>query len=225
MGRKNNGHRQRLRNRYKKKGIDSLLDYEILELLLTYAIPRKDCKIMAKKMLEKHGNLSTTLKASKKSLLNIKGIGESTYIFLKFIKDIQKIYLKETKIDNEYFINSTVDLVNYLKIDMDTLNKEVFRILLLNNQNKFLKDKELFEGTLDKSHIYPREIIEIIFNYDAKKVIFVHNHPSGKVNPSKADKEITRKMNNVLGALDIKLLDHLIIGKDGYYSFLENRLI
>lgn len=220
----NDGHRQRIKEKYLKGGIDGFLDYEILELFLSYALPRVDCKVIAKTLLEKFGSLDSIFNAPKEQLYEISGIKDSAYILFRLFVDMQKYIYKEDKLKGKV-ISSTDDLLNYLKYDMAHLEVEVFKIIFLNNSNLFLNEKTLFVGTIDKSYIYPRELVKEIFQCNAKSVIFAHNHPSGNLNPSKADINFTNSMKSLLKELEVNLLDHIIIGPGGYYSFLEENLI
>lgn len=220
----NDGHRQRLREKYLKGGINGFLDYEILELFLTYASPRKDCKAKSKELIEKFGSLEAVFNGSKEKLLEVSDIGETTYVLIKLFKDIQKYIYKEDKLKGKK-ISSTKDLLEYLKYDMSNLKVEVFKIIFLDTQNIFINEKTIFVGTIDKSYIYPRELVKEIFEHNAKSVIFAHNHPSGNLNPSKADITFTNSMKFLLKELEINLLDHIIIGSGDYYSFLEENLL
>lgn len=218
------GHRERLRKRYEISGLKGFLDYEILELLLTYIIQRKDCKPIAKELIEKFGNLSSVLDAEKKEICGVKGAGETTALFFRLVRDINIEYLKErAKIEN--YINGTVDLIKYIRGSIGKNKKESFKVIFLNTQNCVLGDETLFEGTIDKSHIYMREIVERIIKNSAKSVIFFHNHPSGKLTPSKQDIDFTIKAKKILNELEINLLDHIIVSDTGNYSFLENGII
>ncbi len=220
----NDGHRKRLKDKYLKGGIDGFLDYEILELFLTYASPRKDCKQKAKSLLEKFKTLEGVFNAPKEKLFEVEDFGESSYILLKLFKDIQKYIYKEDKLRGKK-ISSTESLLEYLKYDMANLEVEVFKVIFLDTQNVFINEKTIFVGTIDKSYIYPRELIKEVFEHNAKSVIFVHNHPSGNLNPSKADINFTNSMRALLKELEINLLDHIIIGIGGYFSFLEENLL
>lgn len=220
----NSGHRKRLKMRYLQSGVDGFLDYEILELLLTYSIPRKDCKAYAKELLGEFGTLQNVLHADRDKLFKLKGIKENSYILFKLLLDINKIAFKESSLKGKY-INAIDEVIEYLKYDIAYREKEVFKIILLNTKNLFLAEETLFEGTLDRSHIYPREVVKTILKYDAKSVIFCHNHPSGEVAPSKADIDMTKKYKTILKELEINLLDHIVVGKNGYYSFYENNIL
>lgn len=220
----NDGHRKRLKEKYLKGGIEGFLDYEILELFLTYASPRKDCKQKAKELLERFKTLEGVFNAPKEKLLEIEDFGETSYILLKLFKDIQKYIYKEDKLRGKK-ISSTETLLEYLKYDMANREVEVFKIIFLDTQNVFINEKTIFVGTIDKSYIYPRELVKEVFEHNAKSVIFVHNHPSGNLNPSKADISFTNSMRVLLKELEINLLDHIIVGVGGYFSFLEENLL
>lgn len=218
------GHRKRLRERYLRSGLKSLAEHEILELIITYAIPRMDCKPLSKRLLSQFKNLNGVLNADKDELLEVQGFGEMTLSLVKLIKDVNKFYIKNEIIEKSY-INSTKDLLDFLKIDISYEKKEIFKIILLNSKNIFLDEKNIFEGTLDKSSVYPRELVKYILNKNAKSVIFVHNHPSGCTKPSEKDIIFTKKMKEIFFNIEIRLLDHLIVSKGEHFSFLENELI
>ena len=219
------GHRQRIKKKYLEIGKDAFNEeYELLELLLTFSIPRRDCKVIAKQLLEKFGTLSNIFHESRENLELISGVKENSYILFKLILDLNKHILKEEKL-KEVHINGTDDLVKYLRQDIGFIKKEVFKVIFLDSSNKFIEEETLFKGTVDKSYVYPRELLEKIFKYGAKSVIFSHNHPSGNIKPSKQDVNFTNRMKKLLKELDVRLLDHIIIGRNSYFSFLENELL
>lgn len=176
------GHRERLRRRYLKSGIDGLQDYEIIELLLTYTILRKDCKSIAKQLLFKYKNLSNFFALDKNEFISNKYISERTYILFKLIGDIieKKLYTDITS--EKVKLSSNKKLIQYLKYNLGSKKIEIFKVLFLNTQNELIKDENLFYGTVDKSAVHPRELIKKVLEYDAKSVILVHNHPSGYLN-------------------------------------------
>ena len=207
----NEGHRKRLREKFIKSGLGSLHDYEIAELLLTLGTPRKDCKHPAKEALKKFGSLRGVLEASPEELQEIKGIGPQNIFGIKFIREVTQEFLKE-KILKKEFCKSAKDVFNYLYSTMCGLKKEIFKVIFLNSKNCILDIEDLFEGTLDKSAVYPREIMKKAIKNNASGLIFVHNHPSGDPSPSQSDKDITKNLVSVGNIMDIKVLDHLIIG-------------
>ena len=220
------GHRERLRKRYIKSGLEGFNDYEVLELLLTYSIARKDVKPIAKELIEKFGTIDEIAKSDTKSLLEVDGIGEGSAVFLKLIGDIALTLYREKIEDKDILtIKSKNSLLSYLRGEIGYSPREEFKILFLDSSNKLIASETLFYGTIDKSAIYPREIVERVIKNRAKSVIFAHNHPSGSISPSKKDIELTQYMYDSLKLLEIRLLDHIIITKNSYFSFLEEGLI
>ena len=220
------GHRERLRKRYIKSGLEGFNDYEVLELLLTYSIARKDVKPIAKELIEKFGTIDEIAKSDVKSLLEVDGIGEGSAVFLKLIGDITLTLYREKIEDKDILtIKSKNSLLSYLRGEIGYSPREEFKILFLDSSNKLIASETLFYGTIDKSAIYPREIVERVIKNRAKSVIFAHNHPSGSISPSKKDIELTQYMYDSLKLLEIRLLDHIIITKNSYFSFLEEGLI
>lgn len=220
------GHRERLRKRYIKSGLEGFNDYEVLELLLTYSIARKDVKPIAKELIEKFGTIDELAKSDIKSLLEVDGIGEGSAVFLKLIGDIALTLYREKIEDKDILtIKSKNSLLSYLRGEIGYSPREEFKILFLDTSNKLIASETLFSGTIDKSAIYPREIVERVIKNRAKSVIFAHNHPSGSISPSKKDIELTQYMYDSLKLLEIRLLDHIIVTKNSYFSFLEEGLI
>lgn len=225
MERKVEGHRDRLRKKYLQGGYSAFHEYEILEMFLTYAIPRRDTKPMAKELLERFGDLDGVVSANLDELSQVSGIKENSAIFLKLLGDLSKnLYKGEMKREGVQLKDKS-SLLRYLRSEIGFSNREEFRVIFLNNYNILVGSETLFVGTIDKSAVYPREIVEKVLQYRAKGIIFAHNHPSGNLRPSKQDIAITEHMQEVLEMLDIKLLEHIIITKDGYFSFLEEGLI
>lgn len=225
MERKVEGHRDRLRKKYLQGGYLAFHEYEILEMFLTYAIPRRDTKPIAKELLERFGNLDGVVSATLDELSQVSGIKENSAIFLKLLGDLSKnLYKGEMKREGVQLKDKS-SLLRYLRSEIGFSNREEFRVIFLNNYNMLVGSETLFVGTIDKSAVYPREIVEKVLEYRAKGIIFAHNHPSGNLRPSKQDIAITEHMQEVLEMLDIKLLEHIIITKDGYFSFLEEGLI
>lgn len=219
------GHRERLRKKYIQGGYLAFHEYEILELLLTYSIPRRDTKPIAKDLIEKFGNLDEVVSAPIKELAEVTGIKEGSAVFLKLLGDMAKnLYKGEIKRDGIQLRDKDT-LLKYLRSDIGFSSREEFKVIFLNNYNILVGSETLFTGTIDKSAVYPREIVEKVIQYKAKGVIFAHNHPSGNLRPSKQDIQITEHMQEFLEMIDVKLLEHIIITKDGYFSFLQEGLI
>lgn len=220
----NKGHRQRLREKFLKNGLDGFLDYEIIELLLTLGTPRKDCKQSAKDALKKFGSLKAVLEAEPAELKEIKGIGDNNVFGLKIAQSVSRRYLADRIIDQD-FIRSADEVIDYLKHNLRDKSREVFLVIYLNGRNQILKMEELFQGTLTTSAVYPREVVKRALVNDAASLVFVHNHPSGNPNPSKDDLTITKKLKEAAQAIDVSVHDHLIIAGNDVYSFADHGLI
>ncbi|WP_255493933.1 DNA repair protein RadC [Cetobacterium sp. 8H] len=220
------GHRKRLREKYLKIGYKGFADYEILELILTYSIKLRDCKSIAKDLLSRFKTIEKVLKAEINDLQKVDGIGKETAIYLKVLGDVtlNQFYKNIHKMDI-VSLKGKNELINYLKGDVGFLKSEEFKVVYLSSDNKIVCDEILFKGTIDRSVVYPRKIMERAIDNRAKGIIFAHNHPSGNLTPSKKDIELTLEMQEILEKVDIKLLDHIIVSEDSYFSFYENGLI
>ena len=227
----NQGHRERIREKFLKNGIDGFAEYEILELLLTYCIPRKDTKPIAKELLNKFKSLDNVFKADFDKLSAIDGLGKNSIAFLKLIGDLPSIiYKDELKnkklVDKETLKISNKDiLLKYLRNKIGYEEIEKFYVLYLSSSNEVIEFEENSVGTLDRSSVYPREIYKKIINLNAKSVILAHNHPSDNITPSKCDIELTNEIAKGLKNFGALLIEHIIITKNSYFSFLEEGLI
>ncbi len=217
-------HRKRLRQKFLKSGIKGFHDYEIVELLLTLGTPRKDCKPQAKEAIKRFKTLRGVLQAPPEELQKIHGIGPSNIFGIKLIREVPQEFLKEKVLDKSY-CKSSKEVFDYLYFSMRDLSKEIFKVMFLNVQNQVIEVEDLFEGTLTASAIYPREIMEKAIKHNAAALIFAHNHPSGNSDPSDDDKRITRDLLFVGNMMQIRVLDHIIIGDNRYYSFADAGLI
>ncbi|MBN1382978.1 MAG: DNA repair protein RadC [Deltaproteobacteria bacterium] len=217
-------HRQRLKKKYIDAGIDAFHDYESLELLLSYAIPRKDIKPLAKNLLTAFGSIKGVMDADITDLKQIRGIGLHTALLIKIVKDILKLYLKDRAKDSPQ-ISSTSDLLNYLKIAMGGLKDEQFRVIYLDSQNKIIDIEILQEGIVNQAVVYPRKVVENALKQKASALILVHNHPSGFLKPSEADIRLTKIIKETAKMLDILIHDHIIIGENRFFSFREDGIL
>ena len=227
----NQGHRERIREKFLKNGIDGFAEYEILELLLTYCISRKDTKSIAKELLNKFKRLDNIFKADFDKLSAIDGLGKNSIAFLKLIGDLPSIIYKD-ELKNKKLVNketlkiSNKDiLLNYLRNKIGYEEKEKFYVIYLSSSNEVIEFEENSVGTLDRSSVYPREIYKKIINLNAKSVILAHNHPSDNITPSKSDIELTNEIAKGLKNFGALLIEHIIITKNSYFSFLEEGLI
>lgn len=219
------GHRKRLREKFIRSGVSGFYDYEIVELLLTLGTPRKNCKQQAKESIKKFKSLKGVLEAPMEKLQEIDGIGPHNAFGIKLFQEISERYLKERIIGKEIKLKSSKEVYDYLFQSMQKNKKEIFKVLFLNAKNRIINTEDLFEGTLNSSIVYPREIMKKAINYNAVNLIFVHNHPSGNPEPSQSDKDITKNLVNAGKVMQIKILDHIIIGDNRYFSFADEGLI
>lgn len=218
------GHRQRLRERFLNAGLQGFHDYEVIELLLTLGTPRRDCKQAAKDALKKFGSLNAVLEADPKELQAINGIGPNNVFGLKLTQTVARRYLAD-RIIGQDIIMSSDEVLDYLKHNLRDKTQEIFSVIYLNGRNEIIGMEELFYGSLTTSAVYPREVVKKVLKQNAAAVIFVHNHPSGNLNPSEEDIKITKKLKDAVATIDVKVHDHLIIAGNNYYSFADNNLL
>ena len=212
------GHRERLRKKLLECSGDVFADYELLELLLTIAIPRRDVKPLAKELLNKFSTFAGVINASEAELLEIKGVGETTVALFKIIKLSITKTLKD-KVQETSVISNWQELINYCQLNIGNKKTEEFHVLYLNTKCRLIKDETHSTGTIDTSSVYPREILKRVLELGASSIIIVHNHPTGDTKPSNADINITKKIKESLKTIDVPLHDHLIVGKGNYFSF------
>jgi DNA repair protein RadC len=217
-------HRKRIREKFRKTGFDGFQDYEALEILLIYALPRRDVKPLAKDLLKKFGDFQGVLDAPVEELASFPGLGDTSALLLKVARECSDLYLKK-KVVKKPRVCSSPDLINYCRMSMSGLKDEQFRVVFLNTQNEVIEIETVQEGTIDQSVVYPRKVMERALYYKAAALIFVHNHPGGNVKPSYADKEITKSLVEAASSMEIEVHDHLIIGRDGYFSFRDSGLL
>ncbi len=218
------GHRQRIKDKYKKSGIDGWLDYEVLELVLSYAIARKDIKPIAKELISRFKTINGVLDADREELKNVPGILEHAALFFSLLKDITILYL-ENGLHNKDLLSSPEVVYDYLKASLKGSADEEFKTLFLNGRNQLIAIETLQTGTVNKSVVYPRKIVERALYHHAIGVIIAHNHPSGTLKPSKDDCAVTKSIKDALKTVEISLLDHIIIGGNDYFSFNKKGLI
>jgi DNA repair protein RadC len=215
------GHRKRIKEKYEKSGMDGWHDYEVLELALSYAIPCKDTKPIAKDLLARFKSLNAVLDADIKELETIKGISKHSVLFLKFLKDVSVLYM-EKGVHGRDLLSSPQVVFDYLKVALKGLANEEFKMLFLDSRNQLIAMEGLKTGTVNRSVVFPRKVVERALYHHAVGVIIAHNHPAGSLEPSVEDQDITRAIQDALRTVDIKLLDHIIIGGNKYFSFKES---
>jgi DNA repair protein RadC len=218
------GHRQRLRERFLAGGLDGFHDYEVIELLLTLAMPRKDCKGAAKEALKRFKTLQGVLEATSRELGKVNGIGPKNIFGIKLIKAVADRYL-EKKLIHKDAINDSKMLFDYLYHSIGDKNREIFKVIFLNSKNQVIAARTISEGTLTASSVYPREVIQAAISHDAAALIFAHNHPSGDPKPSSEDVAVTRQLVFAGKVMGMVVHEHLIIGDNRYFSFADQGYI
>lgn len=206
-----------------EKGPEFISDAGLVAILLRTGVKGKDAVTLSRELLNHFGGLRGILNANKKDLEKVKGLGAAKIAQLLAAFEIAKRQLKEELVDNKA-IKGPEDVIAYLALSMADLKEEVFSVIYLNSANVILSIEELFKGTVDQSAVYPREVIKRALELNASALIFVHNHPSGDLKPSKQDLSINQKLKNACQAVDITPLDHLLITPTGYLSFKEKGL-
>jgi DNA repair protein RadC len=215
------GHRGRLRDKFLAAGLSGFHDYEILELLLTLATPRKDCKPAAKAALQRFGNLAAVFEASPRELCEVDGIGPKNLFGIKLIPAVCERYL-EKRLAAGNALHHSKALFDYLYQSMQGKKREQFKVLFLDAKNRVLAIQTLFEGTLTSSSVYPREVVRAALDHHAVALIFAHNHPSGDPQPSPEDTALTQKLINACQVVDVTVHDHIIIGRGTYFSYADS---
>jgi DNA repair protein RadC len=218
------GHRKRLRDKFLKSGLGAFHDYEIIEMLLSLGTPRKDCKVPAKEAIKKFGTLRSVLEAPAEELQQIAGIGASSAFGIKLVQEVAREFLK-ARILEKPFYRSSKEVFDYLYHAMRDLKKETFKVLYLSSQNQIIDTVDLAEGTVGGSSVSPREVIEGAIKSHGTALVFVHNHPSGNPEPSANDKSLTRELVYAGKIMRLRVLDHIIIGDNRYFSFATEGLI
>lgn len=217
------GHRKRLRERFNNSP-ESFEDYELLELLLSYSIPRIDTKPKAKALLEKFGNLHSVLNASNDELLTIKGVSENSVTLIKLLSELNSrreasVILSKTKLP------SPSDALKFVRSKIESSKNELFLVIYLNTRNRVIAYETINEGTVDRTVVYPRNIVKEALRNNASALILAHNHPSGECDPSAHDITLTDAIIKALKTIDVSILDHLIIGAGNHFSFAESELL
>jgi DNA repair protein RadC len=218
------GHRKRLREKFLASGLSGFHDYEIVELLLSLGTPRRDCKLPAKEAIRRFETLRGVLEAPIEELEKIEGIGPHNAFGIKLVQEVAREFLRAKIIDKPFY-SSSQEVFDYLYHAMRGLKKEVFKVIYLTGQNQVIETADVSEGTVNSSAVAPREVIEGAIKHSAASLVFVHNHPSGNPQPSPSDMTLTRELVYAGKVMQIKVLDHIVIGENRYYSFAGEGLI
>lgn len=217
-------HRERLRARFLAGGAAAVQDYELLEILLGAAIPRRDVKPLAKQLIARFGDLAGVFTASPADLTAEKGVGDVAASILKAVQ-ASALHLQKAGLSEKPLISSWDQLSAYLRSAMGREKVEQFRVLFLDTRNRLILDEVLQRGTVNHTPVYPREVVRRALDVGATALILAHNHPSGDVTPSRADIEMTEKIVTAAKALEIVVHDHVIVGASETFSFRERGLM
>ncbi len=223
-GKQNIGHRRRIRDKFLKAGGDGWHDYELLELLLAYAIPRRDVKPLAKELIARFGGLSGVMDATADELRKIPGVGASAAGLIKLNRAINESCLA-AGMSGRDVLSCPRAVLDFARAKLAGLPHESFLCIYLNARNEVLGHRIVASGTVDRAAVYPRRIIEEALACHAAGMIMVHNHPSGHCQPSPEDRALTESISGVAHKMDLKVLDHIIVGRAGYFSFAEKNLL
>lgn len=218
------GHRERLRARYRQLGEAALQDYELLELLLTYAIPRRDTKLLTKKLLERFGTLARVFEAEPETLEEVDGIGPQAATLISLIRPLATRFLKAGPA-GKTLLRSTAEAATYFQAKLKGLPEEEVHVAFVNAKNAVTATECLQRGPVDQSVVYVRKVIERALAHKASGFILAHNHPSGDPTPSSHDRELTQAIQAAATVVGVRFLDHLIIGDAAPFSFKANGLL
>jgi DNA repair protein RadC len=219
------GHRERLRDRFRDAGADALSDYELLEMVLFRALPRRDVKPLAKALIAKFGSFAEVVHAPELRLKEINGLGYSAITEIKLIAATASRVAKGQINKQKTVLSSWSSVIEYCRAAMAFADKELFRILFLDKRNQLIADELQQVGTVDHTPVYPREVVKRALELSATAIILVHNHPSGDPTPSTADVQMTKSIMAISSPLGISVHDHIIVGKNGHSSLKGLRLI
>lgn len=218
------GHRERLRDRFRKGGADALPDYELLELILFRALPRRDTKGIAKQLLTRFGSFAEVINAPEPRLKEVTGVGESVITELKLVR-AAALRMMRSELMQRPALSSWKQVIDYLLAAQSFEHREQFRILFLDKRNRLIADEVQQQGTVDHTPVYVREVVKRALELSATAIILVHNHPSGDPTPSRADIDMTKQIVASAAPLGISVHDHIIVGREGHASLKALRLI
>ncbi len=218
------GHRGRMRQRLLTAGPGALADYELLEMVLFIALPRRDTKPIAKALLTKFGSFAAAIAAPPNALREIEGMGEAGTAALKVVH-AAALRLARAEVIDRPVLNNWDRLIDYLNIVLAREPVEQFRVLFLDTRNRLVADEAQARGTVNHTPVYPREVVRRALELNATALILVHNHPSGDPKPSRADIEMTQEVKQAASALSIALHDHIVVGNGRHFSFRRENLL
>ncbi len=217
-------HKERMRQRYMRGGLAGFHDYEVLELILSYSHVRRDTKPVAKRLIDRFGSVTAVISAPVSQLTEVDGVGERTALLLKLFRDTGEYHMRESILGRNAVAGSK-EVYDYLMRFAKGRLIEEFKVIYLNAQNIILDEETLSKGTVNETKVYPRIICEHALIRHAAAVIVAHNHPGGSLKPSTGDIAITAQLQRALALLDIRLLDHIVVTGEGFFSFAAEKLL
>lgn len=218
------GHRLRLRQRFTAAGLNAFAPHEMLELLLTYAIPRRDVKPLARQLLQRFGSLHAVLQADLADLQAVDGIGENAAVLLALILPLSRARQKSL-LGDKPVLDTAQSAADYCRALLDGERFECFYVIALDSAGRVLSTAQISTGDESQAAVYPRRILASLLRASAAQVIVAHNHPINSAQPSQADQEMTNQLRHLLLGVDIILYDHIIVGTDGQFSFRQQGLL
>jgi len=218
------GHRERLRSRFRDAGADALADYELLELVLFRAMPRRDVKPLAKALIARFGSFAEVVAAPRPRLAEVAGLGAAAITELKVVQAAASRFA-HGEVKRRKVLSSWSSVLDYCRTAMAFADKEQLRVLFLDKRNQLIADEVQQVGTVDHTPVYPREVVKRALELSATAIIIVHNHPSGDPTPSRADIQMTQAIVEIAKPLGVSVHDHIIVGKEGHASFKGLKLI
>ena len=207
-----------------ESGAEVLSDAELIAILLRNGVKGKDAISMARELLSQFGGLRGLCSLDQRELKQVKGLGNAKIAALLCATEIARRQLKE-EIMGKNMLRDPKSVMDYLYSSMRDKKNEIFKVLFLNKANCIIGEENLFEGTVDETVVHPREVVKSALEKNATGIVLVHNHPSGRIFPSREDQEITRRLISICNPMGIRVLDHLIVGDNQYYSFNEHNLL
>jgi DNA repair protein RadC len=212
------------RERLMNEGPDKLTDAELLAIFLRVGVKGMSVVELSRKLLREFGNLRGLFNAKDEDLRKIKGMGTAKIATLRAIGALSKRWLKET-VQDRHFIECSKDVLDFLAQSFRDLKQEVFSVVFLDTKHRVLKTEELFQGSINTASVFPREVVKRALELGAAAIVAVHNHPSGNPEPSQEDRRVTEDLKNACRLMDISLLDHIVVGSNGYFSFADKRML
>lgn len=217
------GHRQRMRERFYREGIDSFEPHEALEMILYFTIPRKDTNSIAHKLIEQFGSFHAVLEADREDLLNF-GLTENTVALLNMFPSFLNYYT-QSRVNGTPFLSDITSMGNFAVSKIGTRPYEVFGVICMTTQRKLINFEIIEEGTVNSTTVSPRKVAECVIRNKASQVVFVHNHPGGSLSPSEEDKKLTSHLENMLNSINVTLVDHIIVANGRFLSMCEQFML